>query len=117
MSRPLITTACRAALLMMSRAPISYNRTLIAVEAIHELTARSYESFMEPGLTPSRVRRMQRLINGRRRQMFDMLRDAGHMSIKGPYASVLDAMDRIRSLAQAAAAEAAMNEVLSKHGL
>jgi hypothetical protein len=117
MSRPLITGACRAALLMMSGAPLSYGRTLISVEALHELTQRSFQAFVCHGCHVSRLQRMESVIVGRQRQIYDLLREAGQLTVAWPYVKPVDSMGVLHTQVQVAAAAEAIDSMLEKeHG-
>lgn len=104
--------AGREALLIMSRAPISMGRTLLAAESIHEMTLRSFSAFIRPGVSLSRCTRMERLIVGRLEQIYGLIRGAGILSISVRYAAAIDAMKQMQAMAQAASAAAAMESVL-----
>lgn len=108
----LTESASRAALLMMSRAPLAYGRRRLSAQAQYEMTWRSFQRFVAANCNAHRFDRMEQLIIGRRRQIMGIPFAPGSMETTQNFKGVLDALDQLQSLVQAAAAEAAMDSVI-----
>lgn len=97
---------------MMSRAPLAYGRRRLSAQAQFEMTWRSFQRFVTANCNVHRCDRMEQLISGRRRQIMGLPFAPGSMETALDYKGVLEALDHLQSLVQAAAAAAAMDSVI-----